>query len=245
MDRNETFAASAIGGLDVRLASATLNILAENVADIQLMVSGNEYDVSELRISSTGDMLSIEQPGHGLSMRQLNAPRWMQLTLRVPQGWTGPVNVSTMTGRLSLRGLSGSELMLESVSGEIEASQAAFDTSTVRSVSGDLRLEQLSGSKCSLRTVSGDVLGQQLAFDAYRLNSVSGSFTLDMTRPFQRVDGNSVSGDMTIHAPMTQVNAIFRTVSGRIHTDGVSILEDEPLVHINTVSGDLTMNNNG
>ena len=65
-----------------------------------------------LRIQQNDGTLLIEQPAYGLSGMNMMESHWLTILLRVPYSWKGAVDLSTTSGRLTCRQLSGSDLKL-------------------------------------------------------------------------------------------------------------------------------------
>ena len=242
MNRNESFPAILVNALAVQLAWASLDVMVEDVEQIQLYVSGDENDVKELRIACEENRLTVEQPSYGINLKSLGSQRWMQIMLRLPRSWKGAADLSTISAPLTVRGLTGTDFALSSVSGDVTASHLQSITAAMRTVSGSVKAEHISGEKLSLRTVSGDVTIRDCSYDAYRISTVSGQAALDMSQPFEKLEGASVSGHMQLFAPMDCINASLRSVSGRLLTQGVSIQPGAPEARVSSVSGNLEIN---
>ncbi len=242
MNRNEAFPAILVSTLAVRLSWASLDIMVEDVEQIQVYVSGADNDVKDLRMVCEDNRLTVEQPSYGINLRNLGAERWMQIMIRLPRSWKGAVDASTISAPLNARGLTGTDLVLDTLSGDLVASDMQSITTALHTVSGDVKAEGLQGEKLSLRTVSGDVTARACSFDQVKLNTVSGQMNVDLSRPFDRLDGLTVSGGLRIFAPMDKVDAALRSVSGRLLTRGVSIQPGAAEARVTSVSGDLEIN---
>lgn len=242
MNRNESFPAILVNTLAAHLAWASLDVLVEDVDQIQLFISGAESDVKDLRISCQENKLTIEQPNYGLNLKSLGAERWMQVMIRLPLSWKGEVDLNTISGAMNVRGLAGTDFTLDTVSGELTAGDMQSITATLRTVSGSIKAENLYGEKLALRTVSGDITARACSYDAYRINTVSGQVDMDLDRPFEKLDGISVSGNIRLFAPMDCANATLRSVSGRLLTRGVSIQPEAPEAKVSSVNGNLEIN---
>lgn len=240
MNRNEAFSSMQVSSLTAHLAWASLDVMVEDVEQIQVCISGAEKDVKELRVECLDGVLLVEQPAYGI--KTLGTEHWMQIILRVPREWKGSVDLNTISAPLSIRGLTGTDFILDTVSGDLTAARLQCMTAVLRSVSGRVRGDELSGQHLTLRTVSGDIAVQRACFDGFRINTVSGETDLDAAQPFEKLEGLSVSGSIRVNAPMPTVNAALRSVSGRLLTNGVSIQPDAPEIRISSVSGNLEMN---
>ncbi len=241
MNRNETFPGMLVNTLTVHLAWASLEIMVDEVEDIQVLISGSDADVSDLKLICENGRLLVEQPTYGLTYK-INMVRWMQVFIRVPQAWKGEVDASTIAGPLKARGLTGTDMNFDTVTGDLRAVNITSITTSLRTVSGDVKAETITGEHLNLRTVSGDVAASNCGYDTYRLNAVSGAVSLDMSRPFDKLEGTTVSGGVRVYTPMEQVDAALRSVSGRLRTCGVSIQSDAPTAMITSVSGDFEIN---
>ena len=242
MNRNEAFPAILVNTLSAHLAWASLDVVVEDVDQIQLFISGAENDVKDLRITCQENCLTVEQPNCGINLKSIGAERWLQIMIRLPLSWKGAVDLNTISAPLTVQGLAGTDFTLDTVTGDLTAKGITCMTCALRTVSGTIRAEELFGEKLSLRTVSGDVTATGCSFDTYRINSVSGQADIDMTRPFEKLDGVSVSGDVRVFAPMTCADAALRSVSGRLLTRDISIQHGAPEARMNSVSGNFEIN---
>ena len=241
MNRNESFPASDVTELALHLAWASADVTVDEVSEIQVMVSGNEGDVNDLKILCDDGRLLIEQPTYGLSIK-LNTERWMHVLVRIPSQWKGALDANTISAPLKARGLTGTDLQLDTVSGDVQAIDLTGITIALRTVSGNVAAGGISAGHLSLRTVSGDVTVDCADARVYRLNTVSGEASIDMAAPFERLDGVTVSGSVRVYTPVCEADAVLRSVNGRLRTSGVSIMENAPVIHVKSVSGDLEIN---
>ena len=241
MNRNESFSPTAVTELALHLAWASLDVMVDDVDDIQVMISGNEADVSDMKLACEDGRLLLEQPTYGLSIK-LNTERWMQVLLRIPPQWKGALDANTISAPLKVRGIVGTDLQLDTVSGDIRADGLSGITVALRTVSGNVTANAVTAEKLSLRSVSGDINVAGADVRAYKLNIVSGETAVDMVAPFDRFDGVTVSGDVRLYTTVTEADALLRSVNGRLRTGGVSIVEQAPAIHLKSVSGDLEIN---
>lgn len=241
MNRNETFPGMLVNTLTVHLAWASVEMMVDEVEDIQVLISGSDADVNDLKLICENGRLLVEQPTYGLTYK-INTVRWMQVFIRLPQDWKGAVDASTISGPLKARGLSGTDMVFDTVTGDLRATNIQSITTTLRTVSGNVLCETLRGEHLGLRAVSGNITCDGCAFDTYRLSTVNGMITMDMERPFDKLDGATVSGNIRVNAPMTQADAVLRSASGRIRTNGISIQQDAPPATISSVSGNFELN---
>lgn len=238
MNRNEFLDALTITRINLKLVGATLEILSDDIEDVHVMVSGADRDVNALRIAAQADQLVVEQPATALAKNPVGVS-WMQLTLRLPRTWKGRIDARTVSGWINARTLSGADAALESVSGTITASGMDFFTITLRSVTGDVKLMNASCEKCTLASTSGDVIASAVSLRTCSVTNITGNASLALVTPFEEITATSVTGDVTIDAPVSECDAVLRSVAGRIRTSGVSIVEGAARVRVTTVSGGL------
>ncbi len=239
MNRNEFLEPLLLSRISLKLSGATLEICTDDIEDIHVMASGAEGDVKALRISVSGNQLLVEQPTVSLQKNPISTS-WLQVTIRLPMSWKGRIDARTVTGWINVRCLNGTDLTLESVSGLINANALLFSDITLRTVTGDIRVGDMTCIKATLGTTSGAVRLQNTSLEQCSLTTVTSSMALALRAPFQSITASSVIGDLAIDAPISQCNAVCRSVAGRISTNGVSILETaDCTVQFTTVSGSL------
>lgn len=243
MNHNEAFPALTVTQMNIRLAGAALEIFPDDVEEIHIMVSGNEHAVSSLRIAQTGDTLAIEQPAPALPLPASTG--WMQLTLRVPRSWKGGIDARSTSGLMNLRSLQGADLSLETVSGMVMVNDVSFLSITVRTVTGDVKICSAGCRRCSLSTTAGSLSMLDSALNSLILASVTGSAAVSLMEPFQEVSMSSVSGSLALEAPMEACDAVLRSVSGRLRTNGLSNVEGAAKIRAATVTGNLDVSRFG
>ncbi|MGN0778224.1 MAG: DUF4097 family beta strand repeat-containing protein [Aristaeellaceae bacterium] len=240
MNRNESFSALTVSTLCTRLGWASLEVMVDDAADIQVLLSGDESEVAEMKVALQDGKLLVEQPSYGLSTR-IHASKWMQVFIRLPRSWKGAADVSSVTGGVNVRGVTGTDLKLETVSGDVRAMSLTGLHIALHTVSGDILASDLAGDSCALRTVSGKVRLTDCGFGAYHISNVSGDVSLELVSGFEKLEGVTVSGDVCIHAPIARADASLRAVTGRLLTEGVSIGPDAPRVAMSSVSANLQL----
>ena len=241
MNRNEFFQAMPITKVILRLTNAALEICTDDIEDVHVMASGGKNEMDALRIQTAADTLTIEQPVSALAKSASASSSWLQLTLRLPRNWKGMIDSRTVTGWMNLRSLTGSDLSLDTVSGQIMASDLDFITLSARAVTGDVKLNQVHSDRCSLFTTSGSLTAMRTGLRIGSASTVTGLITLDLVQPFEELTLNSVTGDICVDVPITECDATLRSISGRIRTDGISNMAGGHKLRATTVSSDLDL----
>ena len=241
MNRNEFLEALPLSHITLRLTNATLEICSDVVDDINVIVSGSDKEVQTLSITVFNNQLRVEQPAVSRQKTPI-AQSWLQVTIRLPQSWKGQIEAHTVSGWITIRGASGTDLTLESVSGVIKASYLLFLTAVMRTVTGDVRISDMVCSKVSLGSTSGAIVVANSSMDQCALTSITGNADIGLRSPFRSIRANSVTGDLTLSAPVGQCRVSHRCISGHINTSDISIVEQGDVsVTFNTVAGDLNM----
>ena len=124
------------------------------------------------------------------------------------------------------------------------ATDLDFITISARSVVGDVKLTGVHCDRASLFSTSGSLSALATSLRTGSANSVTGVITFDLVVPFEELTLNTVTGDLCVDAPITECDAVLRSVSGRIRTDGISIVEGAAKVRATTVSSVLDMSCN-
>lgn len=239
MNRNEFFQALSLTKLHLRLISAALEICTDDIDDIHVMISGSNAEVEALRVTASADALTVEQPVSGLPKVTVTPGSWLQIAIRLPRSWKGAVEARTVSGWMNIRSFAGTDLSLDTVSGTIMANDLNFMTISARAVTGDVKLNQVICDKCSLFSTSGSLSALDVQLKKGSANSVTGTISLAFLSPFEELTLNTVTGDLCVDAPIILCDAALRSVSGRIRTEGVSIVEGGPKIRAATVSSDL------
>ncbi len=230
------FSSLTITQLVIHLTGALLELYADDTQEIQVMASGDDHDMKAVSLVQNGDTLTMEQSAAALSPLPLSA-RWLQVTVRIPRAWKGRVEIRTTSGSVHVRGLQVSDLSVESLSGFVMLSDLSSLSLKVKNGSGDIAGSDLSGQDCSLFTTTGMLCLERLAFLNISLSSVSRGAMLSFAEMFSTFKGGSVAGSISLEIPGAQCDAILRSVSGRLLTDGVSIVDGAPSVRVTTASG--------
>ena len=241
MYRNETFRMDDVDRIEASLAWASLEMIHDDIPSIQVMISGDENDVSDLRVELSGRKLSVSQPAYGISPKIISQ-HWMQVFIRIPAAWKGAITGYTTTAVLNARGLSGTDIHLETVTGDLRASSIDGIALVLRTISGRIQGEGLNGRTLSCRTVTGTVKLSGCAFQEYQLNGMSADQTIELSEGFTSMEGSTVSGDVSIFAPVQAAEITLRAVTGRLRVCGMENRRGDAPIRFTSVSGCLTVN---
>lgn len=137
-----------------------------------------------------------------------------ELLLNVPQ--FADLEIESVSAEVDVVGTAGSELDIDSVSGDIAVAGAPKQAS-VDSVSGELRLT-LNSADVSAETVSGDIQLRGRLDGEVRAETVSGTIGIDSKgQRLHRVSTSSVSGDADVRTVLADGGTLkAESVSGEV-----------------------------
>jgi DUF4097 and DUF4098 domain-containing protein YvlB len=171
-----------------------------------LEIEGNEGNV-EIHVDSDSKEHSIFSWGSDTRMQPT------VLNVRVPKAVSVEINV--VSAPVSIDGLDGGKIEINSVSGRIRGNLRSPDIN-MQTVSGSIDLAG-SATKADLQTVSGDIIAPSVT---------------------ERVEAQTVSGRMTIGGgPWKQAN--FSTVSGDTQITGGPTRDGK--IDVDSMSGDVQL----
>lgn len=241
--------------LKIGLVGGQVDVVGHDEPGVRIEVHG--VTIKDLRIEASGDVVEIDHPqlrwdnflevfrnfGTGGPKAEISVavPRALALTL-------GVVSASALVSGLH------TDARLNTVSGDIIVDTLTGDLS-VNAVSGDVQVRGLTGS-LSANSVSGDVAATG-TIRAASIDTVSGAMLVDGTGPISSIALNTVGGAATVRLDEGYPsNFVLRSVSGRVHVDGVKRSTAAPTnyvdsvgelsgqfadVRINSVSGEITV----
>jgi hypothetical protein len=243
LERNESFQAGDLQEIIARLAWAQLEAIADDTEQIQVIASGDERTVSEMRIEKENGTLTIEQPQYGLTL-DITHGHWIEIVVRVPKTWDHNLRLNTISGLVRLRGLGGESIAAETITGDLKASQLTASSIALRTTAGAVKGTQLICETLACRSVSGNITLEDVSAKNYRFTTVSGDIRLDLGAGFEQMEIRTVSGDCELLTEMNTLNVSIRSVSGHKILNGVKATNDKtaPSVRLTGVSGNLKIN---
>jgi DUF4097 and DUF4098 domain-containing protein YvlB len=240
MERNVNYPIVNLHDISIRLAWAQLEMYADDVDQIQVIASGDEHTLGDLRIAVIEDKILIEQPQYGITL-DITHGHWMQLCVRVPKVWDQEIHANTISGLIVARGLGGSRIELETVTGDLKAVKLTAGQISLRTTTGSIHGDQLMSERLTGRSVSGDIALDDVSAQTLRFTSISGEIDLKLGSEFEQMDIRTVSGDCSVLTGMETLRVSMWSVSGRKTIEGVTLTEDEkaPILRATGVSGNL------
>ena len=207
--------------LKVSLIGGKVDVIAHDEPGARIEISG--VTGKELKVEIDGDALEIDHPqlrwdnfvdafkgfvGNARAEVSILAPRHVALKLGVV---SGAALVSGFTGDAKLSTVSG-DIVLDNHEGDVELS----------SVSGEVSAGNHTG-RITAHSVSGDIVstGDIVSFNA---DTVSGNMIVDAYGTPDRIDTNTVAGDLTVRfEPGSGARYRINTVGGTVLLDDATI----------------------
>ncbi len=136
------------------------------------------------------------------------------LAIRVPR--TAELHIETVSAEVTVTGLAGRLLDVDSVSGKIRLDSSARELE-VGSISGKIELSGNS-ERVHVDTVSGDI-DSRANVEQFHLETVSGNIAVS-TDSYREFSASSVSGDISLRGkPASDARVDAETMSGDIRID--------------------------
>lgn len=207
--------------LKVSLIGGKVDVIAHDEPGARIEITG--VTGKDLRVEIDGDVLEIDHPqlrwdnfieafkgfvGSAKAQVSILAPRHVALKLGVV---SGEALLSGFATDAKLSTVSG-DIVLDSHEGDVELS----------SVSGELSAGNHTG-RITAHSVSGDVVatGDIVSFNA---DTVSGNMIVDTEGTPDRIDTNTVAGDLTVRfAPGSGARYRINTVGGTVLLDDTTV----------------------
>lgn len=137
------------------------------------------------------------------------------LDIRVPR--TAELHIETISAEVTVTGLAGRLLEVDSISGKIRLDSSAHELE-VGSISGRVELSGDGGQRAHVETVSGDI-DSRANRERLKLETVSGNIAVK-TDSYREFSASSVSGDISLRGkPANDARVDAETMSGDIRID--------------------------
>ncbi len=229
---------SDVNTIDIQWSAGVVYVQSWNESNIMIQ----EYAQSELsertrmEIDLENGVLTVRYRS-SMGIGNVKGQKW--LTVLVPEGLMGELDVATASAAVQMIGLEADTLRAASISGDITVTDCYAQTSDFSSTSGCLRLRELEADRVEASTVSGDIDGIDLWSNDTVISSTSGYINLSMIDDMESIETRSVSGDIWIWA----ADSAFQEIAVGSTSGDISI--SLPInrmgftLDFNTVSGDL------
>ena len=230
-DIRETRQADADGRIEFSAVTGHFTIVGHDSGEFVLEGRLGD-DVEELLIEGTPARWTIELEAVEGNFGWSSTAESSELTLYVPRG--SDLELETVSGEMEVRDLSGSALDVESVSGDVDLDSIDSSDIDVQTVSGDVSANAVTGSESDYESVSGDMIirGARGRID---VRTVSGRVELEASA-VSDLETESVSGNLDARlAPNTGASLSFSSHSGTLYLQ--LRVDETPRIRAETYSG--------
>lgn len=215
-ERVEDLLVALVGGRVDVVAHDDIGVARVEITEVEGMPVLVRWDGGKLRITHGKDSgTSIVDWLKG-SFESRGRQRAV-ISVSVPAATVTSVN--TVTAEALLSGLRESA-KVNTVSGTVTVADLRGDL-TLNTVSGEVECSRVVG-RATLNSVSGAVTAQASELAKVAVNTISGDITLDLTSGRSQIRSTSVSGDVTVRAPLGGYD-----VSGNIVAGGQVVVDGE------------------
>jgi hypothetical protein len=166
------------------------------------------------------------------------------LVIEVPAALAGQLDeldIDNVSSRIEINSVYGDKTQINSVSGAITCVDVTCDELTLSSTSGSITCENCTADKLRLNNVSGTMHAEG-NFTDVQIETVSGNATVESSTAPEEIDGDSVSGKITLILPEgAGFTAKLDSVSGSLSCEFPGTLSDKKIVS-GDGSGDYSFN---
>ena len=194
---SQSFHASEVQSLDIDWVDGSVSIRQDTGDTLRYTVTGADADRTVYSLKDGRLSISATES----SILNFGGHRGAELTVLVPDGWMPrELSVESISAPIRIENLNGTELDVDTVSGVMELT--------------DIRADELS-----LSTISAKITCSGAARDV-SLETTSGNCALELTERPEKIDLESVSGDLELFLPKKAGFALrLDTVSGKFRSD--------------------------
>ncbi len=194
---SQSFHASEVQSLEIDWVDGSVSIRQDTGDTLRYTVTGGDADRTAYSLKDGKLSISAMES----SILNFGGHRGADLTVLVPDGWMPQeLSVESISAPIRIENLNGTELDVDTVSGVMELT--------------DIRADELS-----LSTISAKITCSGAARDV-SLETTSGNCALELTERPEKIDLESVSGDLGLFLPKKAGFTLrLDTVSGKFRTD--------------------------
>ncbi len=246
MEKNFSFPTSNLDSIVVKTSWPQLEVNFSKIENINLFIAGDNKSVMQIEPKQSSNNLVIEQPQYGLNIDYKNGS-WMQIVLNIPIEYKGKLSLNTVSGNCLLHGYNGSELVIDTISAGIIINNIKSDKIKLFSVNGSITAKNIDSNTIKIKTINGKTTLENVYVKKLTSTSVTAPQQYDLIRDYEKIEINSVTGDIEILQPYKKVNANVRSAAACIHYDNVTNEVCDQNIKIHAVSANVKIkcNNKG
>lgn len=235
IDRTVEFDLATIQDIDINTISTDANIIPVEGSIVKVHLYGKvtEGILQDEFARLNGDRLAVDvKPKPGIN---INSRINLTLDIYVPKEYVN-------------------RLTMDTVSGNMDASDLVLTSLEFSSVSGDMRTREVQANRLKTKTISGNIVADGFIGDV-EANSVSGKIEIEYSEFTHDVSFNTTSGNTELTLPAdAQFKVSLQTVSGKVNCafpitaistagrnfEGV-VVSDDHEIEVHSVSGGITI----
>lgn len=234
------FDVNDVKGIEVEWAAGmvTVDSWSEDSICITEYAENELNDRTRMELDVNGEVLNVRYRQSG-GLLNVKGQKWLSILL--PDGMMGEINISTASADVQVYNVELDTLRTETASGGVTTDQCFTQTAQIQTISGDVGCSELHANQADITTTSGDIWGNvygtnvkasstsgdiQLTglnmTEQLDLNTVSGDIFADMTASAgQKIDLSTISGSVSLALPYDLGFTLdYATISGEINVSG-------------------------
>lgn len=246
---------SRVEDIDINWMDGMVTVGYHNGGEIILReTAGRELSRDqELHWLLDGKQLTVQYAASGL--RALPSLQ-KELTVLLPQDLRlDDVKINVASAEVQADGIDADEINVNTASGRVALRQAGHaEKVTINTASGDVAVFVTDADTLKVNTASGQVIADVYQVDEVKANTASGAVVMQFAQMPDRINADSVSGNVTFHLPVDGgFTADVDTLSGAVR-GGLDVKQrgDEEYVYgngkcrieVDTVSGNVVFDEN-
>ena len=230
---------SDVNTIDIQWSAGVVCVQSWNESNLMVQeYAENELsDRTRMETSLEDGVLTVRYRS-SVGVGNVKGRKW--LTVLVPEGLMGELDIATASAAVQMTGLEADTLRAASISGDITVTDCCAQTSDFSSTSGMLILQTLESDQVEASTTSGDICGN-LWFDSARISSTSGDIDFTAADTTGSLAARTVSGDIRIWTDSSLLQKITLGSTSGNTTLSLPLYEQGFTLDFKTVSGDLTV----
>lgn len=242
MEKNLSFPAEQVQSVRVKLTWAQVEVITGSSDAFHVHIAGHEESVDEINVEMMNNALLIAQPQYTVAKEMMPRKRWLQIYLRVPEGWNRDMDIATVSGILGVRKVNGDDIALTTVSGQMNIQHVSAGHLGIRSASGAVSGDAVAVKHLYIRTISGKVALSDVQSTTCKVFTVSADVSLKLGKGGRSLDMQSISGNINLEVEGAIKEASLHSLSGQfILSDEMQKSEDGLDITSSSISGSLSV----
>src|SRR5574344_248917 len=185
-----TFDTTKIDRIETELTNDNVEVISYNGNEILVEITSNMPEKFRAKAFAEGTTLCVE------NKELYNILNWNiyknSVVIKLPTSFALDSNhlyeIKTVSGEISVYGITGNSLEIKSTSGNISVSKCSMKNSEMTTVSGEIKTESCEIKEVDVKSTSGEIL-VDCNSDDIELGTVSGSITFSASKmPVRKIE---------------------------------------------------------